>query len=354
MDLMTLLGAVLALLFHPGSASKINGQKICRRGTERPCYKVSYMQDSWRRLTFEDARASCRVDGGDLLSIESESEQRLIERFIRQLGAGDGDYWIGLRRRPPRVRAGSPSPACPSQYYWLDGSKARFRNWHWDEPSCGSEMCVVLYHQPSAPPDEEGHFIFQWNDDNCNSKNNYVCKYPEERTAVFTDKWNTAHAVTSPRTHLISTTESAMKKGQSESSVSVSSGSWDVAYALYTTIPALLLLLVAALCFVCYKRSQRRKSESQMSRTKPWMSPPPPCPVQGPYAFSDITKLPHAAPDCSIMTKYFGTPHQELHCDDYENLASEEKESAFVTNDIYEICRGQSSVSGWVDNEIYG
>lgn len=53
------------------------------------------------------------------------------------------------------------------------------RNWHWDEPSCGGELCAVLYHQPSAPPDEEGHFLFQWNDDNCNSKNNFVCKYPE-------------------------------------------------------------------------------------------------------------------------------------------------------------------------------
>lgn len=57
------------------------------------------------------------------------------------------------------------------------------RNWHWDEPSCGAEMCAVLYHQPSAPPDEEGHFLFQWNDDNCNSKNNYVCKYPEGEPA---------------------------------------------------------------------------------------------------------------------------------------------------------------------------
>lgn len=53
------------------------------------------------------------------------------------------------------------------------------RNWHWDEPSCGGEMCVVLYYQPSAPPDEDGHFLFQWNDNNCNSKNNFVCKYSE-------------------------------------------------------------------------------------------------------------------------------------------------------------------------------
>jgi hypothetical protein len=40
-------------------------------------------------------------------------------------------------------------------------------------------MCVVLYHQPSAPPDEGGRFMFQWNDENCNTKNNFVCKYSE-------------------------------------------------------------------------------------------------------------------------------------------------------------------------------
>lgn len=53
------------------------------------------------------------------------------------------------------------------------------RNWHWDEPSCGGEMCVVLYYQPSIPQDEDGHFLFRWNDHNCDSKNNFVCKYRE-------------------------------------------------------------------------------------------------------------------------------------------------------------------------------
>lgn len=103
------------------------GQRICRRGTERPCYKVSYIQDSRRRLTFEDARQACRLDGGELLSIETEGEQRLVERFIAQIQAGDGDYWIGLRRNPQRHNPGTMSPGCPSQYYWLDGSKAKFR-----------------------------------------------------------------------------------------------------------------------------------------------------------------------------------------------------------------------------------
>lgn len=104
------------------------GQRICRRGTERPCYKVSYIQDSRRRLTFEDARQACWLDGGELLSIETESEQRLIERFLQQLQAANGDFWIGLRRSPQRYMAGTSSTGCPSQYYWLDGSKAKFRS----------------------------------------------------------------------------------------------------------------------------------------------------------------------------------------------------------------------------------
>ncbi|XP_033971190.1 chondrolectin isoform X1 [Trematomus bernacchii] len=364
MDFMKLFGTVIAVLFHPGSSSKINGQRICRRGTERPCYKVSYIQESRRRLTFEDARQACRSDGGDLLSIETESEQRLMERFIQQLQAGDGDFWIGLRRSPQRYRPGSTSPGCPSQYYWLDGSKAKFRNWHWDEPSCGVEMCVVLYYQPSAPPDEEGHFLFQWNDDNCNSKNNYVCKYPEEKVQVFTEEGDKAHAVPSLRPNVSSTTErdEKIKIGLPESSVSFSENTLYVSYILYATIPALLLLLFAAAGFFCYRKHAKRrntKTDSYPSRSKPWKTTTAsPYAVQGPYAFSDITKLPHTALDSSIpadiMKKYPCAPSQESQCDDYENVSCVVKESGFVNNDIYETCRGQSRHAGWVENEIYG
>lgn len=55
------------------------------------------------------------------------------------------------------------------------------RNWHWDEPSCGYEVCVVMYHQPSAPPGLGGLYMFQWNDDNCETKNNFICKYTAGR-----------------------------------------------------------------------------------------------------------------------------------------------------------------------------
>ncbi|XP_069004177.1 layilin isoform X1 [Embiotoca jacksoni] len=368
MDFMTLFGTVIAVLFHPGSASKINVQRICRGGTERPCYKVSYIQDSRRRLTFEDATQACRLDGGELLSIETEGEQRLIEMFIRQLQVGDGDFWIGLHRSPQHYRTGTASPGCPSQYYWLDGSRAKFRNWHWDEPSCGGEMCVVLYHQPSAPPVEKGNFLFQWNDDNCNSKNNFVCKYPEEKVPKFTEDRNTAHAVPSLRPNIFSTTESKerIKIGLPNSSVSFSDNTLYVSYILYATIPALLLLLFAAAGFFCYKQHAKRRkteTESHPSRSKQWMSTTAsPCPIQGPYACSDVTKLAHTALDSSmpadILTKYSCSPSHDAQCDDYENVSCVDRESGFVTNDIYETCRAQSqrcrSQAGWVENEIYG
>lgn len=56
-----------------------------------------------------------------------------------------------------------------------------FRNWYTDEPSCGSEKCVVMYHQPTANPGLGGPYLYQWNDDRCNMKHNYICKYEPGR-----------------------------------------------------------------------------------------------------------------------------------------------------------------------------
>lgn len=51
------------------------------------------------------------------------------------------------------------------------------RNWYFDEPSCGGEACVVMYHQPTAHHGLGGAYLYQWNDDRCNMKHNFICKY---------------------------------------------------------------------------------------------------------------------------------------------------------------------------------
>ncbi|NXQ27193.1 LAYN protein, partial [Alaudala cheleensis] len=147
------------------------GQTVCRRGTHKPCYKIVYFHDASRRTSYEEAHLACRADGGHLVSIESPAEQRLIESFIRSLLASDGDFWIGLRRRKEEEEEEGNSTECHRFYSWSDGSSSKFRNWYVDEPSCGGEVCVVLYHQPSAPPGVGGPYMFQWNDDRCTMKN---------------------------------------------------------------------------------------------------------------------------------------------------------------------------------------
>ncbi|KAM9299398.1 layilin [Gastrophryne carolinensis] len=154
----------------------LRGQIICKHGTQKPCYKVIYFHDTSRRLTFNEAQEECRRDGGYLLVIKTEAEQKLIQKLIQSLTASDGDFWLGLRRDDNDFPNSSD---CQSLYTWVDGSKPSFWNWYVDEPSCGSEVCVVMYYQPFASPGVGGPYMFQWNDDRCNMKNNFICKYSE-------------------------------------------------------------------------------------------------------------------------------------------------------------------------------
>ncbi|ETE68436.1 Layilin, partial [Ophiophagus hannah] len=76
-----------------------------------------------RRVDFQEALETCRRDGADLISIESQSEQELVEKMIQSYSASDGDFWIGLRREED-PRNGTQ---CPSLYTWTDGSSSTFR-----------------------------------------------------------------------------------------------------------------------------------------------------------------------------------------------------------------------------------
>lgn len=100
------------------------GQRVCRAGRGKPCYKLAYFSELKRKLNFKDADLACRRDGGQLLSVESAPEQKLVEQLITELRPTDGDFWIGLRRNQAEVDSSSD---CSKQYYWTDGSKSTFR-----------------------------------------------------------------------------------------------------------------------------------------------------------------------------------------------------------------------------------
>uniref|UniRef100_A0A671VIC7 C-type lectin domain-containing protein n=1 Tax=Sparus aurata TaxID=8175 RepID=A0A671VIC7_SPAAU len=123
MDLLTVL--LLLLCLDPSAAtSLITGQRVCKAGKGKPCYKLAYFSELRRRLNFAEAELACRRDGGQLLSVESASEQKIIEQLITELRPTDGDFWIGLRRNHGNEDSSSD---CSPQYYWLDGSRSTFR-----------------------------------------------------------------------------------------------------------------------------------------------------------------------------------------------------------------------------------
>ncbi|XP_066424606.1 chondrolectin isoform X4 [Molothrus aeneus] len=261
------LAAVLAaaVLCGPGALAGrvLSGQKVCYGAFKHSCYKLAYFQDLTRRVGFQEARQACEIDGGALLSLESEAEQQLIENMLQNLtksgsGISDGDFWIGLWRSGDGL---ATSSACPDLYQWADGSMSPFRNWYTDEPSCGSEACVVMYHQPTANPGLGGPYLYQWNDDRCNMKHNFICKYAPDifPTVPAGNPYDTSKP--EDQYHIIATETGIIP---------------NLIYVVIPTIPLLLLILVAfgTCCFQMLHKSKGRTKTSPNQSTL-WISKTP-------------------------------------------------------------------------------
>ncbi|XP_059912938.1 layilin isoform X1 [Gadus macrocephalus] len=319
------------LLFHvlPSTATNLitvdlyeaRGQRVCRVGRERPCYKLAYFSDPRRRLNFVEAEQACRRDGGELLGVESASEQQVIEQLISEIRPTDGDFWIGLRRNHGDQES---SLDCSSLYYWVDGSKATYRNWHTDEPSCGYEVCVVMYHQPSAPPSMGGLYMFQWNDDNCETRNNFICKYTAEKTL------EAAAPPNSTQTDGLLT--SALPWDPADRNKSKDTGlNW-----IYITLPVipLLLLLLTLLAVCCLKlcigRRRRRRQKSVVCHTEPGLCPG--------ATSTDVYNVIRSQKEDDLSTTRPQTKNTSFLCSspdtptgDYDNMGGRDTESGFVT-----------------------
>eukprot|EP00069_Balaena_mysticetus_P018751 bmy_11671T0 len=333
------------------------GQPVCRGGTQKPCYKVIYFHDASRKLNFEEARTACRRDGGQLVSIESEDEQRLIEKFIENLLASDGDFWIGLRRREEKQSNGT---ACQDLYAWIDGSTATFRNWYVDEPSCGSEVCVVMYHQPSAPAGIGGPYMFQWNDDRCTIKNNFICKYSAEKpTAPSTRPGGEG---TEPAMPILP--EDTEKEDATETLKESKDFVSEIHKWSYPKTTGAI------------RQDRRTRGQPGPSTKEQRPTWPAPQPGNSPdlEVYNVIRKqneadLAETRPDLkniSFRARSGEATPDTVSCD-YDNVAMNPSESGFltlvsmesgfVTNDVYEFSPdrvGRSKEAEWVENEIYG
>ncbi|NXG43993.1 LAYN protein, partial [Psilopogon haemacephalus] len=346
------------------------GQRVCRDGTQQPCYKIVYFHDAWRRVSYEEADHACRADRGRLVSIETAAEQRLIETFIQSLLASDGDFWIGLRRKKEEV---DNSTECQNLYSWSDGSTAQFRNWYVDEPSCGSEICVVMYHQPSAPAGVGGPYMFQWNDDRCNMKNNFICKYSLGKKSFCKGELQAApNVATEPLKPIFP--EEDHKKDANVTVVEAKEPVQSLAYILIPSIPVLILLMAITAIFwfwILVKRRQERIAASPKEEDA-WLSN-----LRRNSPNLDIYKVIKKQSEADLAgtrpetkNSSFRTQEEKVldsPSRDYEEAAMNTStsgfvtlastESGFVTNELYEPCGshvGRSKESSWVENEIYG
>uniref|UniRef100_UPI00358EDCE5 chondrolectin-like isoform X2 n=1 Tax=Myxine glutinosa TaxID=7769 RepID=UPI00358EDCE5 len=240
----------------------LSGQTVCLHGTQRPCYKMAAFPYASRRLPFMAARRACETEGATLVSVDSPAEQRLLESLLSSLRVppgGDGDFWIGLRRDS---REGS---TCAQRYSWIDGSKSKYRHWYTDEPSCGAEACVVMYHQPTARPGFGGRYLYRWNDDRCNMRHNYICKYAGEKMS------ETANSSVLDYTSIPSILPFP------DDSI-ISKESFGSKPLLLLLLPLLPLILIAALVIVllCTRSGQRRSTKPPTEPSCPaglWTSP---------------------------------------------------------------------------------
>ncbi|XP_071754344.1 layilin [Centroberyx gerrardi] len=335
MDLLTILCHLLLLCFVPSTATSLitadifeaRGQRVCRIGKGRPCYKLAYFSEPRRRLNFGEAELACRRDGGELLSMESASEQKIIEQLVTELRPSDGDFWIGLRRNHGDHDS---STDCSSQYYWVDGSKSTFRNWHWDEPSCGYEVCVVMYHQPSAPPGLGGLYMFQWNDDNCETKNNFICKYTAEKPLDPSPSPNSTQTDALPT--------SVLPRNPTDHSQDRSTA-LNLIYIILPIIPLLLLLLTVTgvCCFKLLARRKRKQQKSEVCQTEPGLCPSP--------ISADVYNVIRSQKDDDLAATRPHTKNTSFLCSspdtptgDYDNLGGRDTESGFVTLASTESC----------------
>nr|XP_020635056.1 hepatic lectin-like [Pogona vitticeps] len=113
------------------------------------CYYFAIEQVIW-----DTAKTHCEEKNSSLVVIQDKSEQNFLQSRTR-----GGRYWIGLHDKDTE-----------GEWRWIDGTNYRtnFKNWKQGQPTdyASNEDCAEI------------NIVGEWNDENCNTQNFYVCEKP--------------------------------------------------------------------------------------------------------------------------------------------------------------------------------
>lgn len=119
---------------------------------EKHSYKFIPKKESWLR-----AKKAAEKIGGYLVVINSEDEEKYIERKIQEILGGDNQsVWIGLNDIDEE-----------GKWSWVNGDKLTYTKWHNGEPNNNGgipESCVVLNKRAD----------YGWNDNAMDIENYYI------------------------------------------------------------------------------------------------------------------------------------------------------------------------------------
>ena len=132
---------------------------------ENSHYYISNSSKNWT-----DAQALCVANGGNLVSISSESENSYVSGLINE------QFWIGFTDQ-----------ANEGQFEWADGSTSNFSKWAPNEPSnsgpTNNEDYTLINTGEGGVSTSEGY----WNDVDNNTSYRFVMEIPVDLTVTYAD-----------------------------------------------------------------------------------------------------------------------------------------------------------------------
>lgn len=167
---MHVLVLVVVLLFTgPGSGVKRAGSGPCLHA----CSEEECITANWDGVDFQSAEESCRNKNGELLTLPSETHQRIFEVLSKKLS---GSFWIGLR-----LPAGScRDPSAPLRgYRWTSGNGTHSASSNiWTETSklCSLPCVSLSDHQ-------------EWKESLCSDKTDgFLCRTQQQHACQEKEK----------------------------------------------------------------------------------------------------------------------------------------------------------------------